>query len=284
MELGILARTFDRDDVEQTLAAVSEHGLQWMQFKLPDPSLLDQPQTERRAGLRKIKQAVDDRGLAIAALSATYNMAHPDPSIRRAGMNYLEKLSQAAVDLGTHCLTLCTGTRDPDNMWKHHPDNRTPEAWEDMLASVEEALERTQDSGVILGFEPEYHNVVCSAQAGRTLLDTMESTRLKVIMDAANILLYCEPNDMDAVLTEAFDLLGDDLVLVHGKDFLQGHTGDVPFGQGMLDVDLYLSLIEETPYQGPFILHGFAEEDAAASIEFARRKLQGRGKGSHFHA
>ncbi len=29
--------------------------------------------------------------------------------------------------MGTSVITLCTGPRDPSEMWRHHPDNHTTE-------------------------------------------------------------------------------------------------------------------------------------------------------------
>ena len=60
-------------------------------------------------------------------------------------------------------ITLCTGSRDPVNMWKWHPDNDSKEAWDDMVRSIETALIAAEKNNLILAFEPESENVANSS-------------------------------------------------------------------------------------------------------------------------
>ena len=103
-------------------------------------------------------------------------------------------------------------------MWRGHPDNRTPQAWRDMLASIEAALTPAEEHDVTLAFEPEHNNVVDSAAAARRLLDEIRSPCLKVIIDPANLFAGGDLERQAETLHEAFELLGDDLVLAHAKD------------------------------------------------------------------
>ncbi len=145
-------------------------------------------------------------------------------------------MALACNALGTSVITLCTGSRDPESMWRRHPDNDLPEAWSDMLVSMEEALNLTEDTGVTLAFEPEVSNVVDSAQKARLLLNIMQSQRLKVVMDGANIFHAGELSQMSTILGEALDLLGPDIVIAHAKDLdHDGEAGNVAAGTGLLD-------------------------------------------------
>ena len=142
-------------------------------------------------------------------------------------------------------------------MWRRHPDNDAPDAWEDLLHTMEEALTLTEETGVTLAFEPEVSNVVDSARKGRLLLDTLRSPRLKVVMDGANIFHAGELPHMRAILEEAIDLLGPDIVLAHAKDLdHDGDAGNLAAGTGLLDYPLYLSLLQQAGFTGPLILHG----------------------------
>jgi len=68
-------------------------------------------------------------------------MIHPDLRQRRDG-NCAAAHARGLLcfGLGTSVITLSTGTRDPQNMWRRHPDNDTPEAWRDLLAAIREAV------------------------------------------------------------------------------------------------------------------------------------------------
>jgi len=63
-----------------------------------------------------IRAEASSRGLRLAAVSGTYNMAHPDASARADGQRRLHELIAAAAGLGTGVVTLCTGSRDATDM------------------------------------------------------------------------------------------------------------------------------------------------------------------------
>ena len=85
-----------------------------------------------------------------------------------------------------------------------------------MAACVEVAKE----SDITLVFEPEVNNVVHTARKARRLLDELQSPRLEVVFDGANIYHRGELSRQHEMLTEAIDLLGNDIALAHAKDIL----------------------------------------------------------------
>src|SRR5262249_14814870 len=163
MDIGIFAKTFPRKTLDATLDAVRAHGLKYVQFNMACVGLPSLPE-EIHGGLReRIRRAFSVRGLRMAAVSGTFNMIHPDGARRVDGLRRLEVLACACHDMGTSILTLCTGTRDPDDMWRGHPDNDTSEAWRDLLASMRTAGQIAEENSLTLAFEPEVANVVDSA-------------------------------------------------------------------------------------------------------------------------
>ena len=240
------------------------------------PEEIDSALTDR------VRVAAAERRIALVAVSGTFNMIHPDEEVRRDGLRRLGVLAGACDRLGTSTVTLCTGTRDPEDMWRRHQDNARPEAWRDLLATMQEALETAEEYGVSLAFEPEAANVVDSAAKGRRLLDEMRSPRLKVVMDAANLFDAKDPtrrlSRSEEILEEAFELLGGDLLLAHAKD-VNGSGEVVAVGKGDLDYDLYLKYLNEVGYRGPLIMHGLAEEEVEGSLAYLRRKLAEAGIG-----
>ena len=274
MHISIFAKTFARPSLAATLDAVRAHGLDSVQFNLSSaglPTLPDAISAEEAAGIRR---EMDARRLEMAALSGTFNMIHPDPAQRETGLRRLRVLAGACAGLGTGIITLCTGTRDPQDMWRRHPDNDLPEAWRDLSSSMTRALAIADEAGVTLGVEPEVANVIDTAAKARRLLDEMGSPRLKIIMDAANLFRAGDLARQPAVLNEAFDLLGPDIVLAHAKDLSHdGEAGHQAAGTGALDYDLYLKLLRDSGYAGPLILHSLTEAEVDPAIAFLRAKL-----------
>ena len=218
MQLGIMAKTFARPTLGGIFDAVVKHDLHCVQFNFTCAGLPNMPDQMEPHVIENIRHEADARKISIAAVSGTFNMIHPDKQQRRDGLKRLQILAGSCRALGTSVITLCTGTRDPENMGRHHAANDSPEAWRDLTDSLRRALEFADEFGVILAFEPEVSNVVNSAQKGRRLLDEMQSKHLKVVMDGANLFPAGTLPRMREILAEAFELLGRDMVIAHAKD------------------------------------------------------------------
>lgn len=274
MTLGIFAKTFARPSVEDVFAAVAKHHLRCVQFNFSCaglPGLPEHIETELTVRIRKVAL---ERRIAIAAVSGTFNMIHPDAAKRREGLRLLEVLAAACARLDTKVITLCTGTRDPEDMWRRHADNDRAEAWRDLRVTLTKALTIADKHGVTLGIEPETGNVVDSARKARGLLDEFQSPRLKIVMDAANLFHPGDLLRMTEILEEALDLLGKDLVLVHAKALApEGHSASLIPGEDALDWELYFNLLRKVRFDGPVILHGVAESDVGRSLTFLRERL-----------
>jgi len=279
---GLFAKTFARPSPEGVFDALAGYGLRETQFNMSVAGLSPLPEEIAPDLADRVRVAAAERRISLAAVSGTFNMIHPDKKVRRDGLHRLGVLMGACERLGTTTVTLCTGTRDHEDMWRRHPDNARPEAWRDLLATMQEALQTAEEHGVTLAFEPEVGNVVDSAGKGRRLLDEMRSPRLKVVIDAANLFDARDPtrrlSRSEEILAEAFELLGGDLYLAHAKDV--NDSGEVvAVGKGDLDFDLYLKHLKEAGYRGPLVMHGLAEEEVESSLAFLRDKLARSGSG-----
>lgn len=274
MDIGIFAKTFVRNSVEACFDAVRGHELHAVQFNYACAGLPSVPQDLDPAVPRAVNAAARERGIAIAAVSGTFNMAHPDRAERERGLRGLMAIIAQCGNLGTGIVTLCTGSRDPGNMWRRHPDNSSRAAYSDLCATLEPALVAAEDHGAVLGVEPEVSNVIDSARKARQLLDDMKTPSLRIVMDGANLFQAGCLARMDAVLDEAFGLLGGDIVLAHAKDLSRdGEAGQQAAGTGVLDYPRYLALLRAAGYDGPLVLHGLDEAEVESAVAFLRGQL-----------
>lgn len=275
MQIGIFAKTFARPTFEAVFDAVKAHGIACVQFNMACCGLPSMPEAIDPALAQSVREAARSRGIEIAAVSGTFNMIHPEVQQRRDGLRRLETLAAACDDMGTSLITLCTGSRDPQNMWKRHPDNDLPAAWEDLKASMREVLAIADRYDVQLGIEPEVSNTVDSAMKARRLLDEMESPRLKIVMDASNLFHAGELPRMQEIMTSAFELLGRDIAIAHAKDLSHdGDAGHEAAGTGVLDYRHYIALLRRYGFDGPLILHNLTEDQAEGCVAFLRGKLK----------
>lgn len=275
MQIGIMSGTFDRATLEAELDAVANHGIRCMQFGLSSAGVTELP-THIDSGLcDRIREDMAARNITMTALGGTYNMIHPDLQRRADGLRNLRVLAAACERLGTSVITLCTGSRDPDNMWRRHPDNDTPEAWEDLVVSMRQAVEVAEEYQVTLAFEPEVANVVDSAIKARRIIEQIGSPYLKVVMDGANIFHAGELPRMREMLDEAFALLGEHIAFAHAKDLdRDGEAGHLAAGKGLLDYDQYLSLLNDVDPDIPIVLHGLSEAEVNGCVAFLREKIE----------
>jgi sugar phosphate isomerase/epimerase len=270
----LLATTFTTGTLEARLDAAKANGLACVQMSMAAAGLPEMPDQIPGELPDRIRRESSARGIEIASMTGTFNMTHPDEEHRRAGLRRLRVLAEVCPRIGTSFIHVCTGTRDPNNMWKYHPENGSPESWRDMAACVREATGIARQANVVLAFEPEMSNVVDSARKARRLLDEIASPHLKVTMDPANLFHAGELPRMQEILDEAFALVGKDIVLCHAKDLdHDGEAGHKPAGYGVLDYDRYMSLLRKYEFKGPILLHGLTVEQVPGCLEFVRAKL-----------
>jgi sugar phosphate isomerase/epimerase len=269
--LGLLSPEFPSVSLSANLDAIAATGAVCVQFDLASAVGRTFPSELSQDSVEAINAGFSERQLTLAALSGTYNMIDPDPQARQAGAEGLNRVIALAPRLETNVVTLCTGSRDPSNMWRRHPDNDRPEAWADLLVQMEEAVRVAEKYGVTLGVEPEIGNTINSVHKARRLLDEVRSPRLKIVMDGANIFQHGQLPKMRKVLDEAFELLGSDIALAHAKDLdKDGEAGHVAAGRGRLDYPYYMELMRSSGFEGSIILHALKPVEAKDRLAFVR--------------
>jgi sugar phosphate isomerase/epimerase len=274
-QIGILlATTFTTGPLEARLDAAKAHGLACVQMSMVCAGLPEMPDQIPAELPDRMRREASARGIVIGSVTGTFNMCHPDAEYRRTGLRRLRILAEVCPRIGTSFIHVCTGTRDPNSMWRHHPDNGSAASWRDMAACVGEATDIARQANVVLAFEPEMSNVVDTAQKARRLLDEIGSPHLKVTMDPANLFHKGELPRMKEILDEAFALVGKDIVLCHAKDLdHDGEAGHKPAGHGVLDYDRYMSLLSKYQFKGPILLHGLTVAQVPGCLAFLRAKL-----------
>lgn len=276
MRLGIFAKTFGGKTPDAVLRAAGEGGYGTVQYNMACSGLASLPDRIDESAIAAIRHAVCETGVQLCALSATYNMAHPDPAARATGHRSLTALAEIAAATGTPLLTLCTGSRDADDQWRAHPDNASKQAWADMLASMAAAVEVAERFGVDLGIEPELANVVDSARKTHRLMRELASPRIRIVLDPANLFETATLAEQRRIVSEAVDLLGDRIAIGHAKD----RAGDGTFataGSGVLDYGHYLASLKSAGFDGAIVTHGLAASEAADVATFLRRAMAEQG-------
>jgi sugar phosphate isomerase/epimerase len=264
MKLGIFAKTFPGDDPLRVLNAVRASGFNHAHYNMSCSGLPSLPSRISDAIIAVIHSAVSASNISLCGMSATFNMIHPNEDERDRGFVALDQLAIAARKLGIPILTLCTGTRDPDDMWRHHPDNTSSEAWSDLMDGMQRAIAIAERHGVLLGIEPETANVVCSAQAAKTFIDDLRSDVVRIVLDPANLVEHVSAEDFRYAVDEAIDLLRPYIYMAHAKDKRADGTV-VAAGSGVIDFEHFFRQLSRIDFKGSVITHGLQADAAAAA-------------------
>jgi sugar phosphate isomerase/epimerase len=272
MKLGVFASTFAGSTPLEVLSAAQQAGYEAVQYTMTCSGLAALPLAISDEAAEAVYAASIETGVAIAALSATYNMIDPNLSKREEGRRSFAVIAASARRMGANLLTVCTGSRDPHNQWRYHPDNSGDEAWQEMSKEFQLLLPIAEKHDVMLGIEPELGNVVSSAQRARKLIDTLGSERIRIVLDAANLFEIESAERQKMLIEEAIALLKDRISLAHAKDRL--HDGRfATAGTGVLDYRHYLTVLQQSGFRGALITHSLKADEAERVAAFLKAEL-----------
>ena len=272
MRLGIFAKTFAGTEPAAVLTAVRQAGYETTQFNLACAGLPSMPDAVPQNAVVAIRAAAQSSGVSLAALSGTYNMAHPDKAVRDDGLRRLAVVIETAAALDIPLVTLCTGSRNAADQWAFHPNNATPAAWSDMAVEMEKALALAEEAGVDLGIEPEQANIVTSAGDATRLIAEMGSRHLKIVLDPANLFEHATPDEARAIVAAAIDEAAGHIAMAHAKD----RHGDGSFatsGQGIVDFPDFVARLKAVGFDGALVTHGLSADEAPGVAAFLRGLL-----------
>ena len=85
MQLGIFAKTFDGTSASDVLAALAAAGYSAAQYNMACSGLPSMPDAIPAEAAEAVAVASRACKLSIAAVSGTYNMIHPDKTVRDKG-------------------------------------------------------------------------------------------------------------------------------------------------------------------------------------------------------
>lgn len=276
MELGIFSRTYEYSDPHESFGRMSRDGIYRCQLNLSNAGMATLPEKADEKRLSELQSVLEHYNIKCDGLSGTFNMIDPDRDAAERGIRQFEHQCQIAAMLNIPLVSLCTGSKNTKSKWQWHDDNLKDSSWTELMRATERILRFAENSGIVLGVETEVNNIINTAERARHYLDEFKSPHLKIIMDGANLLTAGTVGHMKAVLDEAFDALGEDIVSAHAKDLYLNTEGKIGYtapGRGLLDFEYYTKKLRESAYEGSLIMHGFGERDAVFSREYLEKMI-----------
>lgn len=215
-----------------------------------------------------LKKLFAKNELDIAVLGCYLNLANPNPeSLNKIRKRYLTHIRFASLlDVGV----VGTETGAVNEEYKFEEKSHSEEALDIFIHNVRPVVEYAEKMGVIFAIEPVYKHIVCNPKRARRVLDEINSPNLQIIFDPVNLLDISNYKNRDEIIEEAMELLGDDIAMIHIKDFVveDGKLVSVAAGTGEMDYTKIMKFIRERKPYVHVTLENTVPENAVAAREY----------------
>lgn len=273
MQLGIRLHDIKKAPIEERLKIAKEQGFACGHLAL-GKVISEYPVDDGALtpGLALyLKKIFAENGLDVAVLGCYLNLANPnEESLKKITHRYMAHIRFAAL-LGAGVVGTETGA--PNEEYKFEERSHSEEALEIFIRNLRPVVEYAEKMGVIVAIEPVYKHIVYNPKRARQVLDAIGSPNLQIIFDPVNLLDIPNYKDRDAIIAEAIELLGDDIAMIHIKDFVvqEDKLVSVAAGTGEMDYTQIIRFIKE---RKPYV-HVTLEDTVPENAVQARKYIQG---------
>ena len=273
MQLGIRLHDIKKAPLEERLEIAKEQGFLCGHLALSkvisEYSVEDSALTPGFA--MYLKKIFQKNNLDVAVLGCYLNLANPnEESLKKITHRYMTHIRFASL-LGAGVVGTETGA--PNEGYKFEEACRSQEALDIFIKNVCPVVEYAEKMGVIFAIEPVAKHIVWNPKRAREVLDTIQSPNLQIIFDPVNLLDIHNYQNREEIIAEAIELLGDDIAMVHIKDFVvkDGELVSVAAGTGEMDYTQIIRFIKEKKPHIHVTLENTVPENAVQSKEFIQR-------------
>jgi sugar phosphate isomerase/epimerase len=274
IRVGIRAHDLGRFSADELASRVSAAGFEGVQLALGKAIEGVDPVTDLNATMaREIGAAFARHQVRIEVLACYINPIHPEPDTRRSLLDLFKRHLRHARTLGCGIVALESGSLHGD--YSFHPDNHGEAAFQQLLPVMRELVNEASRCGVVVGIEAVTSHVISTPEKMRRLLDEIDSPNLKVVFDPVNLLNASNHIHQHEVTRRSLELFGNDILVVHAKDFRA--DGDrletCPAGTGMLDYDAFLPDLAVRSPSIAILLEEAGPKHAGSSRQFIQQTI-----------
>lgn len=272
MNLGIRFHDTKNLPLEERIAEVKNQGFGCAHVALSKAlegiSVADSALTPGFAMYLKRQFAKHD--LDIAVLGCYLNLADPNKeALRKTQHKYMAHIRFASM-AGVGVVGTETGA--PNETYTSCPECRSEEALQQFIEGLRPVVAYAETMGVIVAIEPVVRHIVYDAKRARQVLDAIDSPNLMIIFDPVNLLDETNCHRHVDIIKETIDLLGQDVAMVHIKDykFVDGKMVSCAAGTGEMHYEELLSWMKK---EKPFV-HATLEDTVPENAVAARKYIQ----------
>lgn len=154
------------------------------------------------------------------------------------------------------------------------PDNQQREAaYRNLKDSVKRMAEVAEKEDVYIGLEPVAEHTMNDPEITRRLLDEVQSQKVRVILDPANLILAEQVDRQEEIIQQAQAFLGEQVVALHVKNFVvkDGEKQMVPLQEGVIDFTTIGAWVKDQKLDLPLLRENSLRASDQADIALMKR-------------
>ncbi|RCW76727.1 sugar phosphate isomerase/epimerase family protein [Saliterribacillus persicus] len=276
LNLGIRGHDINKNDPNDIAEDIRQHNLGCMQLALKKsfPDLNINTGTFSPGFARHIAKTFHNKDIDITVLGCYINMIHPNTEEREKLLEYFKAHIRYAYLFG--CPLVGSETGNINEKMGYTEDNFTEEAFRKVVKSVKELVKEAEKWGVVVAIEGGINHPIHTPEKLKRLIKEVDSSHLQVIFDPANFMTLENYKNQEDVFKRAFRLFGDQIVIVHAKDFVieDNWIKMVPVGKGLLRYDLLFKWIKEVKPGIEVLLENTKEPYIKESIDYLHQEYE----------
>lgn len=262
MDIGITTRSFGGMTNAAAAKAMHDIGFKFTElcFSQDDSKYFAYNSTSdlsdmTDARFSEIVATYREQGIEVPALGVFTSLIEPDDDILAKNLAYYRRHMELAAKNGIPYLpTECGFIPNSRGVLAHLYEER----FNRVKNSLIKLCEYAKEYDVYVALECCVLDVVPSAKRAADLLDQVDSDRLKIMLDPANLIANSSEEDM-------FYYLSDHIAYFHGKDRKVNDAYGRLVGDGDIDWPHFLALYHRHNEGAPFILE-YAKADNAKMV------------------
>lgn len=222
--------------------------------------------------LEEIKEAFNHQ---VMMLGAYFNPAHPEEIEVRRGVINFKKHLEIAKTLNAPFVGTETGSL-MGSPWGYVKENHDQQTLDQVVQIIKGLAEHARKHDAMIAIEGAYAHVAYGPEQIKYILDQVGRDHIKVTIDLFNFLHVGNVEQRDNIFLKAINLLKDDIVIFHLKDFIivDNQLKQVGLGQGLMNYPWMIKTIKEHFKDVCLIFEGVVGEDIKTSFDFIKDLLE----------
>lgn len=246
MNIGIRLHDTRPGTLRERLAYAAEQGFSCVQLAMskavPGFRMEEAPKLLTEELAAEVREELARAKMECAVLGCYLKLAQGnEEEAARVREIYLAHL-RFATWIGARC----TGTETPPAGTPDGAACRTEEDYRLFLDRVRPVVRAAEETGATIGIEPVCSHIIYDAARAERMLEDLRSDRVRIILDAVNLIDSVHTGEADNLIGEAVRRLGDRVYVLHMKDFIPQPDAPrpkpVPCGQGQMRYETLLKL------------------------------------------